>query len=1121
MSSTTTVILLSNLHHTRYRISPYAEKNLRLRFDSSSCVSAIEHALSTLQPPPNILGISIIHQAVIIQHPLNLSPDTIQANLEDAGFDVFYPRASQPERLNGNLLSGKQTRHLQLCSGCREESAVNTASGSQSNLITTSFPTVDEALGIRAPLGDKVDTSIPVNLEQDSVSLPHRLSLAVSGMTCAACSASITEAVSRISGVSQVFINVLNSLATMVVENKTLVPSIIETIEDCGFGVELLEVEPLHSLANKVTASGPRTVALQVHGMFCQYCPGKVMNALKGLQPRLTITKPLINYTNPVLEVSYEPIPELTIRTITSTIIAGDPDIFTVSVLKPPTLEARTRAMRKREQQILLRHLLFTFVIAIPTFIIGVVYMNLVPSQNPTRRYFMAPMWSGNASRTQWILFILATPAMFYGAWFFHRRSIKEIKALWRKGSNSPVLRRFTRFGSMNLLVSSGVSVAYFASVTLLALAASQPPAADGTGETTTYFDSVVFLTMFLLFGRYLEAYSKARTADALTALGSLRPAEALLVSPGSPSDNWFWQSDDVDVEKGDGSDNGNLAAKPGHKIDRVSVDLLEIGDVVRVLNGSSPPCDGTIVSGAETVFDESSLTGEAKPMKKEIGDKVFLGTINKSKVVDIRIDTVGGTTMLDRIINVVREGHTRRAPIERVADAVTGVFVPVITLLAITTWVVWLVLGYSGTLPEDYLDINIGGWAVWSLQFAAAVFVVACPCGIGLAAPTALLVGSGVAARHGILVRGGGEAFQEMAQVDVVVFDKTGTLTAGGQPQVSDCDITVSGNQWTREIVLGIAAELESASCHPLAIAIKCYAEMNGASDVNAVDFDEVAGMGLKARFDTLGCTAVIGSKVWVAQQGVAIEESIATTLEKWEEEAKSIVLLAITEDASSTSQVVAVFAITDPVRPEARRVVQGLQDSGIKTWMISGDNETTAKAVARTVGIPDSHVIAGVLPHEKAEKIEWLQRSGAKKARSGGLKSMRQRAQNERCVVAMVGDGINDTPALAAADIGIAIGSGSEVALSSASFILLSSNLTSLLTLADLSRKVLNRVKVNFMWAFMYNLIAVPIAAGVLYPAGHIRLAPAWASLAMALSSVSVVASSLLLKLYRQPQI
>ncbi|KIJ11797.1 hypothetical protein PAXINDRAFT_118721 [Paxillus involutus ATCC 200175] len=790
-----------------------------------------------------------------------------------------------------------------------------------------------------------------------------------------------------------------------------------------------------------------------------------------------------------------------TIRRIISCIVSADPTSFKASLHRPPTLEQRTRSMQLRERRTLIRRLLFTFIFAIPTFIIGVVCMSLMPSGSRTRDYFMGCMWNGNASRIQWSLFFLATPVMFYGAGLFHRRSIKEIVALWRKGSTTPIIKRFTRFGSMNLLVSTGVSVAYFSSVALLAFAASQPPPANGMGDTTTYFDSVVFITMFLLCGRYLEAYSKARTADAITALGSLRPAEALLVS---------------DII----ADNGNLAAGPGFKVEKVSVDLLEAGDIVRVLNGATPPCDGTIVSGSETSFDESSLTGEAKPIKKKVGDQVFLGTINKAKSVDVRVDATGGVTMLDQIVRIVREGQTRRAPIERVADAVTGVFVPIVTLLAIITWVVWLALGLAGGIPSDYLDVQVGGWVLWSLEFAIAVFVVACPCGIGLAAPTALLVGSGLAAKHGILARGGGEAFQDMAQLDVVVFDKTGTLTQGGQPRVSDFEIT-SPSKWSRETVLGIAAELESASSHPLGNAIKQFSDEHGAAHLNAVAFDEVAGRGLKARFDALGCTAIIGNESWTTEHGAIIDAKVASTLEKWKTEAKSVILLSVSDGATDTFSVVAIFAVTDPLRPEAQGVIRHLRQQGIGTWMISGDNEVTAKAVANMVGIPETNVIAGVLPHQKAEKIEWLQKNGPKRPPSRWQRLVSKKRLNERCIVAMVGDGINDAPALAAGDVGIAIGSGSDVAISSASFILLSSDLQSLLTLSDLSRKVFNRVKQNFVWAFMYNIIAVPIAAGVIYPIGHARLAPVWASLAMAASSVSVVLSSLSLRLYREPKV
>ncbi|KAI5994834.1 heavy metal translocatin [Pisolithus albus] len=1110
--STTTVLLLSNLH-------------------CASCVSTIKNALSAVRPQPTAIDVSVVHQAVIVQHPLTLSFKAIRLILEDAGFEIFFPRetTSPVERpdSNGDFLAGRRTKHIQQCSSCQRE-ALPASGGlsSESRLI----PSLSSSLGIdesekegSPPEGE--DDAGAIRQPEPNDHIPHRLSLAINGMTCASCAASITEVVTRLPGVSQVSVNVLSDSATLVVENKDLIPSVTEAIDDCGFGVELLAAEPIFPSVNEDTVARSRTVTLQVNGMFCRHCPGKVMKALSGLQRRLVVTKPVTDHTDPILEVSYEPVsPEFTLRTIISTIVSADPNVFTVSVFKPPTLEKRARSMLKHEQQMIIRRLVFTAAIAIPTLIIGVVYMSLVSSHNPTRLDLMEPMWKGNASRAQWILFFLATPVMVYGAWLFHRRSIKEIRALWRKGSTTPVLRRLTRFGSMNLLISSGVSVAYFSSVAVLALSASQPASPNGVGNTTTFFDSVVFLTMFLLFGQYLQTYSKARTADALTALGSLRPAEALLLLSGALSFVPTSKSSDfdTDVEKGSGSsDNGNLSVAPGQKLEKVSVDLLEVGDVVRVLNGSSPPCDGTIVSNTEALFDESSLTGEAKLVKKRNGDQVFVGTINKSKVVDIRVDAVGGTTMLDHIIDVVREGQARRAPIERVADAVTGIFVPVVTLLAITTWVIWLSLGYSGALPRSYLDINVGGWVVWSLQFAAAVFVVACPCGIGLAAPTALLVGSGVAARHGILVRGGGEAFQDMAEIDTVVFDKTGTLTEGGQPRVSDFEITASSSKWTQGVVFGVAAEMEAASSHPLAHAIRCHAETHGAVNMHATDLEETAGLGMKAHFESLGCTAVVGSETWVAQHGAAIGTSTSSTLRKWKEEGKSVVLLAVKDIASDTVEVVAIFAITDPLRPEARQVIRKLQKHGVGTWMVSGGNETTAKAVASMVGIPLSNVIAGVLPHEKAQKIEWLQRNGDKRLRSGWRKWFRRPVKSGRCVVAMVGDGINDAPALATADVGIAIGSGSEVAISSASFILLSSNLRSLLTLADLSRKVLNRVKLNFVWAMGYNLVAVPIAAGVLYPAGHIRLSPAWASLAMALSSVSVVASSLMLKWYKQPEV
>ncbi|KZT12582.1 heavy metal translocatin [Laetiporus sulphureus 93-53] len=1003
------------------------------------------------------------------------------------------------------------------------------------------IPTITETIADIGYEAEVVNTeplhppSVPRHVPRVGSDGPQRLTLSVGGMTCASCSNTITDIMSAIPGISDVVVNLLGGSATAVVERKDLVSQVVEAIEDAGYEAELMSTESMHTSAqDEDHETGPRTVALKVDGMFCSHCPEKVMTMLSTFGNRITIVKPLTSQTDPILRISYVPSPpSFTLRHIIRTVAsaAAPAKQFTVSVYHPPSLEDRVRHMQKREQRDLLFRLLFAIIAAIPTFIIGIVFVDLLPSDNSKRMWFESAMWRGEASRSSWAMFFLATPVMFYSAGTFHRRSLKEIRALWRPGSRTPIWRRFVRFGSMNLLVSTGVTVAYFSSIALLALSALKSAPASKIGLTTTYFDSVVFLTMFLLIGRFLEAYSKGRTADAITALGMLRPSTAVLIVPLSEANSIHSSSSgaassDVDPEKGDATrEDIELSTKTGKTAMRIDTELLEVGDIVRVQHGASPPADGTVISGDSGAFDESSLTGESRLVKKQAGDQVFVGTINKGGVVDIRVDAIGGETMLDRVVKVVREGQTRRAPIERVADLLTGYFVPVVTLIAVVTWVIWLGLGLGGALPRSYLNIDVGGWVVWSLEFAISVFVVACPCGIGLAAPTALLVGSGLAAKHGILARGGGEAFQEAAQLDIIVFDKTGTLTEGGDPRVTDAEIVTQGGDslQTREVILGIAAELESASSHPLATALRQYCAENAAAAQTASGFEETPGRGVKARFDELRYTAIIGNEAWMQANNCPIDGRLVDTLNTWKAQGKSVVLLALRDEPPDAQPgaflVVAIFAVADPLRPEAQTVIEKLHEQGLGTWMISGDNEITAKAVARMVGIPETNVIAGVLPHEKADRIRWLQQVGMKRQQKSWRRFFGKSNLNERCIVAMVGDGINDAPALTAADVGIAIGSGSDVAISSAAFILVSANLNTLLTLTDLSRVVFNRVKFNFFWATCYNLVAVPIAAGVIYPAGNARLSPVWASLAMAWSSVSVVCSSLMLKMYKAP--
>ena len=918
-----------------------------------------------------------------------------------------------------------------------------------------------------------------------------RASYAICGMTCSSCVGSIKRALEMFDWVVRAEVNLVSNSATVLFRGKEHLGQIAKAVEEIGYEATLSAMDDLN-MAHK--QKNQRTVTIRVDGMYCDHCPSRILDALKAAGSRVQIEGTL-SRTNPILKVTYVPdAPEFTIRHILATISAADAS-FRTSVYHPPTLEERSQKMQAEQRRRILLRLILSITAAIPTFIIGIVFMNLLPSSHPGRQYLMHPIWSGSVSRGEWAQFITATPVYFFAADLFHRRAIREIRALWRPGSQTPILQRFYRFGSMDMLMSWGVSIAYFSSIAVLAIDATQP--SDGTAmkASSSYFDAVVFLTMFLLIGRILEAYSKAKAGDAVTMLGKLRPTEAILAS-----------------HRGGGF--GDNQPNTQGQQQSVSIDLVECGDTVRVLHGGSPPCDGIIIEG-ESRFDESSLTGESRLVAKSIGDEVFSGTINTGDPISIEVSRISGASMLDQVVAAVREGQTKRAPIERVADVLTSYFVPVITFIAVSTWIIWLSLGLSGSLPQSYLDVGVGGWPFWSLQFAIAVFVIACPCGIGLAAPTALFVGGGLAAKHGILVKGGGEAFQEASGLDCIVFDKTGTLTQGGEPAITD---HVLGSEEDTDFTFGAIKVLEESSSHPIAKALVSFCENKQAERLHSSRQTEIPGKGLKGSVVSAttkeSIEILIGNESLMMDHDVDIPKSSVATLESWKVQGKSVALVAVrsvsnaeTLKTETTWRLSAIFAIADPLRPESRHVVMALRGRGIDVWMISGDSPTTAFAVGDLVGIPRTNIIAGVLPNQKAEKIKSLQKS---------LKKLNRGYQ--RAIIAMVGDGINDSPALTVADVGIAIGSGSDIAISSAEFVLISPGLAPLLTLIDLSRTVFTRIKFNFGWALVYNLLALPVAAGALYPiktsGGHVRLDPVWASVAMALSSLSVVCSSLLLR-------
>lgn len=938
-----------------------------------------------------------------------------------------------------------------------------------------------------------------------------RVNAVIGGITCAACVSSIENAVKDLPFVLESGINVVTKTGQFVLDagDNSNIDKLKSAVEDCGFDFEMTSKELInYTLSTKKS----RTINVSVDKMFCSHCPEVVTDYLTSFGDAVVIQDP-ITLKKPFIKFTYVPNLEKNINLrrflfdlnhIHPTdsepgykILPDKEGSFNCKYIEKVSVDEHLRRLSQKETKRILLRLVLATVVAIPTLIFGVIAMSLLSKTNAFRKWVEEPIWAGNVSRVVWILFIISTPVYLFAADVFHRKAYKEVKSLWFHKNSWK--KRLFRFGSMNLLMCLGTSIAYFASLALLILSSRQEKHTL-KGLHTTYFDSVVFLTFFLLIGRLLESYSKNKTAEAISLLNTFRATEATLVECRDRDESpQVFQNDQ-----------------------KIDVKLLEIDDFIRVSAGESPPVDCVIADG-ESSFDESALTGESVPVKHSVGHQVFSGTVNvgHSSVV-ARITSLEGDSLIDQIVDTVRNGQLRKAPIEKTADLITGFFVPIITFLAVVTWIIWMSLGFSGVLPDNYLDIDIGGWAVWSMEFAIAVFVIACPCGIGLAAPTALFVGSGLAAKYGILAKGGGVAFQDGAKVNVVCFDKTGTLT-NGQLEVTDfrvLPVSELGPESSKKIAFQLARDMELSSNHPIAEAVVKFASKSAKSmgfslEANKTpQVENLPGKGLRAkiRLDANdsqewaqfeGGEAILGNEALLRGMGVD-PKGINDQLEKWKGEGKSVVLVGIrcrTFFGDDKTRLLLTMACRDDVRVETPAVISYLQEKrGIECWMISGDNRQTAEAVGREVGIRPEHIISEVAPQDKEAKIKQIQTDPSK-------------------VVAMVGDGVNDAPSLAAAQVGVALSSGADLAVTSSDFILLSKSrpLEALVTLLDLSRTVFNRVKFNFGWALVYNIAGVPIAAGVIYPYHQSRLNPVWASAAMAASSVSVVMSSVALKVWQ----
>jgi Cu+-exporting ATPase len=807
-----------------------------------------------------------------------------------------------------------------------------------------------------------------------------RITIPISGMTCANCAMNIERAVEKLEGVTNARVNFAAENASVSFDPRKLqLKDMVARIDSSGFSVPTAKVD------------------LTLSGMTCANCATTIERTLS--RKVQGVVSASVNFAAERATVEYLP-GEATVEDMVAAIQKAGYEAVVPGDSSPEEdveLSARRAEIRDQTRK----------------FILGVVFALPLFTLSMARDFGLLGAWS-HAAWMNWFFWMLATPVQFYTGWDYY---VGGIKSLRNKSAN------------MDVLVAMGSSVAYFYSLALLLYPA--------LGNHVYFETSAVIITLIKL-GKMLEARTKNRTGGAIRKLIGLRPKTATLV--------------DGKTER------------------EIPLSQVKVGHRLQVRPGEKIPVDGTVVEGRSTV-DESMLSGEPLPIEKKAGEKVFGGTINGEGLLTLEARAVGKDTVLAQIIRLVQEAQGSKAPIQALADRVAAVFVPAIIGVALLVFALWWI---------------IGGDFVPAMIRLVAVLVIACPCALGLATPTAIMAGTGKGAENGILIKNS-EALETTAKIDTIVLDKTGTITRGAPSVV---DTKPAGLQCSSpKDLLQLAASVEKGSEHPLGKAIVRHALSQDLELQPPTDFKSTGGHGVEARVE--GQRIVLGNPRWVAGQGVELDGARAD-IQQLQSQGKTVIAVA------RDGELCGLIAVSDQLKPESREAVQHLIDQHINVIMLTGDNPATAGAIAAEVGIQD--IFADVKPDEKSAKIKELQ------------------AQSQR--VAMVGDGINDAPALAQADVGVAIGTGTDVAIETADVILSSGSLEGVPRAIRLSRATMKTIKQNLFWAFGYNVVLIPVAAGILYPFEFLpsilrQLHPILAALAMAFSSISVITNSL--RLYK----
>lgn len=872
---------------------------------------------------------------------------------------------------------------------------------------------------------------------------PHpRVFFRVEGMSCAACVKAIEDLLHKKQGVLDCRVGLISQKAEIVFD-RDLIQDEKAELAKC---IEDAGYKATYS--HTIESGEGDTIELKftVMGMSCAACVTKIETAVGKLPG---VARVNVNYSLNKAHVHIQQMSVTGPRSVMECIASLG---YTVDI---DSGSSDQDAMSKLEVAKWRRLLISALVFSLPAMLIHMV-LGYIPA---VHHFLMTPVFNAITLKLL-LMFLLATPVQF---WIGKRYYVAAFKGLQHG------------MMGMDFLIIVGTTASYIYSFVSFV----------GAGLSAHYhghhfFESSTMLLTFVTLGKYMESMAKGKTADALSELAKLQPKTAILIVEGE-SDR------------------------------EIPIELVQRGDLLRIPPGANIPTDGIVKSGSSSC-DESMLTGESMPVAKKTGDYVFGSTINQQGSLVIESSCFGGeSTALSQICSLIEDAQLQKAPIQAYADRIASVFAPFVLCVSLATFLSWYILLATDSIPAQWkfdLGLNpVDGHSndlFISILFAISVVVIACPCALGLATPTAVMVGCGVGAKKGILIKGG-RALEISKHVDTIVFDKTGTLTVG-HPSVTD--VVISDRSVTPREVLYYGGSLECVSEHVLGKAIVLAAteheklQLKEPTEIHVVPGRGIQGVVQRWKEKAFGADVIVmvGNPEFCEEKRIEIGEKIREQMHELEMEGKTVVCVCMDE------KLVGVIALADTPRPESKAVVSYLKSMGLDVWLITGDNIRTASSIARKMGI--DHVKAIALPGEKAAQIKALQ-------------SRVSPVTKKQRVVCMVGDGINDAPALAQADVGMAIGAGTQIAKAEAEMILVKSNLTDVVVALDLARVVFGRIRLNFFFSIVYNFVGIPLAAGIFFPILHSTMPPACAGLAMAFSSVSVVISSLLLKRYKAPEV